>query len=359
MPYVMPLKGHQRTEHQKAQTAAMGKRQWLPKSCTKVRVIDPTSSRIFSQERKKLRKELEKAWRSEHSAQKWEQRIRKKFEKAEEDSQGWVEEVAEVVEERCDEQLEELREDKEHLKKDVARLNACDHQEPSKIQHAVQVALNQSKDSDVVQPTTLFVKDKRGIIQDWACNMIVTLVSEGIPMSKTWSVVCVSAKAMGVTIIGSWSSRSSCPVVREGAFAASLMIMRYVLTCISLLSSGQQPSVAHLLLLAFTMSGDRTSHKNIQYSLRHAVAILPDSKLPKDCFLRITLEVNHTTNTQSEGWKQTIQYLCDNYNKSPLGSVVHANPTLVWEKLRGYLSDHASGQKKLSAMLQRYQWECD
>jgi len=107
------------------------------------------------------------------------------------------------------------------------------------------------------------------------------------------------------------------------------------------------------------VSGDGTSHKNIQYSSRHAVTIPENGDPPKDCFLGITPEVNHTTTTQFEGWKETIKCLCDNYNKSPLGGEVPANPTRVWGKLRGYMSDHASDQKKLSSTLQEYRWECD
>ena len=112
-------------------------------------------------------------------------------------------------------------------------------------------------------------------------------------------------------------------------------------------------------MLAITLSGDGTTHKNIQYSSRHAVAIPKDNDPPKDCFLGVTPEVNHTTDTQFEGWKQTIQHLCDNYNNSPLGSAEPANPTHIWGKVRGYLSDHASDQKKLSGMLQQYRRECD
>ena len=109
-----------------------------------------------------------------------------------------------------------------------------------------------------------------------------------------------------------------------------------------------------------TTSGDGTSHKSIQYSSRHAVTIPQNAgDSPKDCFLGIAPEVNHTTTTQFEGWKETIKHLCDNYNGSPLGKAAPANPVCVWQKLRGYLSDHASDQKKLSAALQRYRWECD
>jgi hypothetical protein len=108
-----------------------------------------------------------------------------------------------------------------------------------------------------------------------------------------------------------------------------------------------------------TLSGDGTTHKKIQFSSRYATAIPPDGGPPKDLFLGITPEVNHTTDTQFEGWKQTFLHLCDNFNKSPLGNMVPTNPAKLWVLLRGYLSDHASDQKKLSTMLEGYRQEFD
>jgi hypothetical protein len=108
-----------------------------------------------------------------------------------------------------------------------------------------------------------------------------------------------------------------------------------------------------------TMSGDGTTHKNIQFSSRHVTVISSNDGHPKDLFLGVVPEVNHTTDTQFEGWKQTIQDLCNTYNKSPLGNTIPASSTKIWEKLKGYLSDHASDQKKLSGMLERFRWECD
>lgn len=87
--------------------------------------------------------------------------------------------------------------------------------------------------------------------------------------------------------------------------------------------------------------------------------IPPNNDPPKDCFLGIIPEVNHTTVMQFEGWKETMQHLCDDFNESPVGNQVPADPACMWEKVRGYLSDHASDQKKLSATLQTYRLECD
>ena len=108
-----------------------------------------------------------------------------------------------------------------------------------------------------------------------------------------------------------------------------------------------------------TLSGDGTSHKNIQFSSRHAVAIPPNNGPPTDFFLGVAPEVNHTTNTQLEGWKQTFSHLCDDFNRSHLGRIVPADPTKLWAMVKGYLSDHSSDQKKLSAMLEEYWQECD
>ena len=108
-----------------------------------------------------------------------------------------------------------------------------------------------------------------------------------------------------------------------------------------------------------TFSSDGTSHKNIQFLSRHVTILPQDDNPPVDFFLGVNPEVNHTTNTQFNGWKQTIQDLCKTYNESPIGNAVPADPTKLWEKLRGFLSDHASDQKKLSGMLEKFRQECD
>jgi len=341
----------------------MGKQRRLSKSPIKAKAIDPENSRLLSKERKKYKQELEKVRRLEYNARRREQGAQERAKRVEQEFRVRTEEVVDAVEERCEQryeqQREEWRREKASLKKNLARLNARNHREPSRIEHAVQKALKRNKDPDAALPIIRYVKDKRGIVQDWARNAIVTLVNEGVPISKTWSVTKANADALGVTIVGKWSVRTSGRVVREGGFAAGLMIVEYVLTCISSWLNLRSPSLTHSLFLALTLSGDGTTHKNIQFSSRHAVAIPPNDNPPKDCFLGIIPEVNHTTATQFEGWKQTIRHLCDNYNSSPLGITTPANPIHLWEKMRGYLSDHASDQKKLSTVLEQYRRECD
>jgi hypothetical protein len=230
----MPLKGRQRSKYQKAQTTEMQRRRWSPKSPVLAKAIDPGSRRLLSKERKRHRREVEKVRKLNLKTRRREQRTQEKLRKAEQERQVQVEEVAEESKEQHEGQVEEWRREKEDLKKELARLKARDRREPAKIEHAVHFALRHSGDPNTVQPLVRYVKDKRGIVQDWARNTILTLVNEGIPISKTWSVTEANAKALGVTLVGKWSDHTARRVVREGGITAELMVAEYVLTCISL-----------------------------------------------------------------------------------------------------------------------------
>ena len=118
----MPLKGRQRTEGQKAQTAALHKRRLLPKSSVKADAIDPASSRLLSKERKKHKEELEKIRRSEYNARRSTKRAEGKLKEVQRETQTRIEEAAKATIERCEGTLKELRREKESLKKELARL---------------------------------------------------------------------------------------------------------------------------------------------------------------------------------------------------------------------------------------------
>jgi hypothetical protein len=69
-------------------------------------------------------------------------------------------------------------------------------------------------------------------------------------------------------------------------------------------------------------------------------------------------EINHTTATQFEGWKELVEQFCTTYNNHPDAKCV-VDPAHVWQQARGYLGDHAADQKKLSGQLEAYRRECD
>ena len=128
------------------------------------------------------------------------------MEKVELESQAQVEEALEAAEEHHKEKLQEVKKGEESLKNNLARLNARNRREPSRIQHTVQRALRHSGNPNPALPIVHYVKDRQGIVQDWACNAIVTLVNKGVPISKTWPVTKANAAALDVTIVGKWST---------------------------------------------------------------------------------------------------------------------------------------------------------
>jgi len=87
--------------------------------------------------------------------------------------------------------------------------------------------------------------------------------------------------------------------------------------------------------------------------------IPPQGLKPKDRFLGVIPELDHTAATQVEGFKRQIQQFCDDYNASPFGTEHYFDPRKIWRKMAGYLSDHASDQKKVFRELAKYHSECD
>ena len=69
-------------------------------------------------------------------------------------------------------------------------------------------------------------------------------------------------------------------------------------------------------------------------------------------------ELNYTTATQFEGWKDVIDDFCDRYNSCPEAWCI-VDPVCVWEIACGYLGKHAADQKKLSCKLEAHCQECE
>ena len=115
----------------------MRERRWLPKALLEANEIDPTDHRLLSRMQKKHEREMEKRKKLEYNARKREQRVQEKLN----ESQAQMQEATEVAEERYKGQLKEWKEERKGLKKDLARLNACNRQEPLRIEHAVRNAI--------------------------------------------------------------------------------------------------------------------------------------------------------------------------------------------------------------------------
>ena len=124
---------------------------------------------------------------------------------------------------------------------------------------------------------------------------------------------------------------------------------------------GSGPVAVEVLMKAsaITLSGDGTGCGNIQHDSRYITAIPLDNTNPTDYFVGIKPEVNHTTATQLAGWKAVVDQICTTYNDSPQGKDQPVDPLSIWQKLTGYLSDHASDQKKVSNGLENMHRDAD
>jgi len=114
-----------------------------------------------------------------------------------------------------------------------------------------------------------------------------------------------------------------------------------------------------LFIAGLTLSGDGASHNNIQFSSRHITTVPANPAChPINLFIGVHPELNHTTATQFEGWKDLLDRLCTAYNDHP-DAECFVDPASVWQLAHGYLGDHAADQKKLSGKLEAYHQECD
>ncbi|KAF9645629.1 hypothetical protein BDM02DRAFT_3262776 [Thelephora ganbajun] len=337
---------HKRSPAQEAQTRWMrGFRHHRP-SKDEVKAFQLANPSSDAHSKRKLMHEVAKEKRCCLNSERREKRTKGKLREL----KGKAEELEMAIKvtsgenEALRETLEELTGRNSELKQEVrrltARFNSRVRREPQKIETAVQRALSSVF---VTQQTTYQVKTPDGIIQNWAWSVILHLICvSDVPAAKTWTAFSCITEGLGITVEGSWSARSAGRIVLEGALAVEEMIVEDFANA-----------------LACTLSGDGATHKVIPYMSRWAVMIPPQGLEPKDRFLGITPELNHTAATQVAGFKQRIQQFCDDYNASPFGTEHYFDPRKIWKKMTGYLSDHAADQKKVFQELAKYHSECD
>ena len=113
-------------------------------------------------------------------------------------------------------------------------------------------------------------------------------------------------------------------------------------------------------MLALTLSGDGTTHKNINYESRHIALQTPDygestsdtSGDPSVCFVGISSAPNHTSQEQLNGWKTFISKSYKLWNSSPAGSQQSADFWTFFLHALAMIMDHANDQKKLKQLFQ-------
>ncbi|KAJ7659104.1 hypothetical protein DFH06DRAFT_989994 [Mycena polygramma] len=180
----------------------------------------------------------------------------------------------------------------------------------------------------------LQLKEKE-VIPDATRDLINDLVAnDGVRPDRVVSVMKRIAAKLGVHVNGDASNRSIRRVGKEGGVAAKMQFVDAV--------AGAK---------GVTSSSDGTTHKNINLESHRATVIGPDND-KKTFFLGIEMALNHTSETQLEGWEHLIDGMYAVYKTSSRCETAE-DARDFWIKVTGWHSDHAEDQKKLF----RLAWE--
>lgn len=106
------------------------------------------------------------------------------------------------------------------------------------------------------------------------------------------------------------------------------------------------------ILEGFTLSSDGTSGKHINSESQHLTYANPSTTSETGShvirMLNVSSSVDHMSETQFKGWKESFSNLVELYNASPLAHCLLSTLSLpkLAKKTKGMNGDHASDQKK-------------
>ncbi|KDQ09796.1 hypothetical protein BOTBODRAFT_178707 [Botryobasidium botryosum FD-172 SS1] len=170
----------------------------------------------------------------------------------------------------------------------------------------------------------------KGVVNPRSRDMIRRLLGSGTSMARVNETVDIVLDGMGQKKMDSIDRRSVSRINREGGVAAKIQIV-YELNKAK----------------ACSISSDATTHKHINYKSKHMMLNVPDYNAPPDApvpentvltqrFLGINTAVNHTSETQLEGWKDAIETM-----------------------FAGMNTNHAEDQKKLFRIFENWKERCE
>lgn len=102
-------------------------------------------------------------------------------------------------------------------------------------------------------------------------------------------------------------------------------------------------------LTGVTPSSDGTTHKNSNLE-SHRATVIDQNNQKQTFFLGIGRAINHTSETQLEGWEELIESMYQIYKTSSRSETAD-DARDFWLKVTGWHSDHAEDQKKLFRLI--------
>ncbi|KAJ7174753.1 hypothetical protein C8R46DRAFT_892050 [Mycena filopes] len=224
-----------------------------------------------------------------------------------------------------------LRDKARHLKK---TLRATDKRE------------KRSKQNAATLRKELFTRKKWSAKKGHAFNaqyrtIALAATRAGCAQSRLGPLITRIGRMFGVHVSRSMSRRTVGRIITEAGIKVRLQL-------------GHELAQAK----AVTLSSDGTSHRNIKYESRHLTYAAPtytnDSDTPQTAFRTRVVEVqhalDHTAQSQYEGWEVVSKIIEDTYSNSPLarrdkseGLSFEADD--MWRKMVAYNADHAADVK--------------
>ncbi|KAF9233214.1 hypothetical protein BU15DRAFT_54211 [Melanogaster broomeanus] len=205
-------------------------------------------------------------------------------------------------------------------------------------------AIERAKGAAIPTPPWSVSLKEKNIITNTSRDMICELVANlDVPVASVQETIRTVANGLGVLVEGEISSRSVQRVVKEAEVAADIQMVEEI-ACAG----------------GITFSSDGTTHKNISYQSHHITYSTPNGK-GVTRFAGIGHEVNHTSDTQLEGWKELINRMCTVYDAcmAASGQEKTMNPLELVAKVKGFLTDHAEDQKKLVRLFIEWKEACE
>ncbi|KIK35064.1 hypothetical protein CY34DRAFT_26709 [Suillus luteus UH-Slu-Lm8-n1] len=191
-------------------------------------------------------------------------------------------------------------------------------------------ANEKARDILATEAASTFSLKEKGVFTNVSRAMVRDLVANlDIPLRSINATINVVAEALGVEVEGDVSQRSIRRMVIEGGIAAETQLVDEI-TCAR----------------GVTLSGDGTTHKNINYQSHHVTLTLPDGQTATR-LAGILHEVNHTTNEMYSTYNDVM----GGHNAADIRDFA--------PKVKGMLTDHAEDQKKLVRLFAEWKRECE